>query len=123
MRAGWLLALILATPALGGTAESQKARVIDSDTDRIPEQTVVPVYPEKARRDRIEGEVQVCFDVDRSGRTRRVAVRQSTHRIFEKPSIRAVKASTFRPLKDGQELQVIKSCRTFVFSLQPVAKS
>jgi TonB family protein len=122
MRAGWLLAVILATPIPGGAAEPEEARVIDTDTDRIPVHTVVPVYPKKARRDRIEGEVQVCFDIDRSGRTRRVAVRQSTHRIFERPSIRAVKASTFRPLDDSQKLQVIKSCRTFAFSLQPVKK-
>lgn len=122
MRAEWLLAVVLVLPIPGAAAEPQKARVIDTDTDRIPVHTVVPVYPKKARRDRIEGEVQVCFDIDRSGRTRRVAVRQSTHRMFERPSIRAVKASTFRPLDDSQELQVIKSCRTFAFSLQPVKK-
>lgn len=120
MRARVLVALIILAPAIAGSAEPQQARVIDSKTDRVPEQTVVPVYPKKARRDRIEGEVQVCFEVDRSGRPRRVAVRRSSHRIFERPSLRAVKASTFRPLDDDKELQAIKSCRTFVFSLQPV---
>ena len=122
MRALALLTLLLTMPALGADTEQRRARIIDSDSGRIPLHTIVPVYPEKARRDRIEGEVQVCFDVDRSGRTRRVAVRRSTHRIFERPSIRAVKASTFRPLKDAQDLQSIKSCRTFEFSLQPVEK-
>ena len=122
MRARLLLALIMIAPAISVGAEPQQAQVIDSDTERMPLHTIVPVYPEKARRDRIEGEVQVCFDIDRSGRTRRVAVRRSSHRIFERPSIRAVKASTFRPLDDDEELQAIKSCRTFVYSLQPVPK-
>lgn len=96
------------------------ARVIDEQTERTPKYTVVPKYPRKARRDRVEGEVQVCFDVDKKGRTRRIAVRRSSNRIFEKPSIRAIRASTFLPLQPGEELQAIKSCRTFVFSLVPV---
>ena len=112
--------LFLVVPVLAAEPEQQRAQMIDSDSDRVPLHTVVPIYPDKARRDRIEGEVQVCFDVDRKGRTRRVAVRRSTHRVFERPSIRAVKTSTFRPLNDGQALQPIKSCRTFLFSLQPV---
>lgn len=120
MRELILLTLFLSLSAHGADKEQRRARIIDSDSGRIPLHTVVPVYPEKARRDRIEGEVQVCFDVDRSGRTRRVAVRRSTHRIFERPSIRAVKTSSFRALTDDQTLQSIKSCRTFVFSLQPL---
>jgi len=97
------------------------ARIVDTGLQRIPELTVAPVYPRKARRDRIEGEVQVCFEVDRDGRPRRVAVRRSTHRVFEKPSIRAVKASSFRPLAADAPDPKIKSCRTFVFSLEPTA--
>ncbi len=122
MRTLTLLTLFLALPVLGAETEQRRARIIESDSGRIPAHTIVPLYPEKARRDRIEGEVQVCFDVDRNGRTRRVAVRRSSHRIFERVSIRAVKASTYRPLGDAEDLQSIKSCRTFVFSLQPVEK-
>jgi uncharacterized protein (TIGR02246 family) len=98
------------------------AHVIDSSTNRIPSHTVAPEYPRKARRDRVEGEVQVCFDVDRNGRTHRIAVRNSTHRAFEKPSIKAVRASYFRPVSKDEELQAIKSCRVFIFSLEPVER-
>jgi len=98
------------------------AHVIDSSTNRLPAITVAPEYPHKARRDRVEGEVQVCFDVDRDGRTRRIAVRNSTHRAFEKPSIKAVRASLFRPIGREEPLQAIKSCRTFIFSLEPVER-
>lgn len=89
-------------------------------TDRKPAHTVVPDYPEEARRDRIEGEVQVCFEITREGRTRRVAVRKSTHRIFEKPARRAVKQSTYVPLAEDAAVPAIKACRTFRFSLEPV---
>lgn len=100
--------------------EPVRASIIDSETDRIPLHTVAPEYPRKARRDRIEGEVMVCFDIDRHGRPRRIAVRRSTGRQFEKPSLRAVRASSFRPLEDDEPLQTLKTCRTFVFALVPL---
>ena len=65
-----------------------------SSTDRVPLHTVVPNYPESARRARLEGEVEVCFNVDHFGKTSRVAVRNSTNRVFEKPARDAVKNST-----------------------------
>ena len=89
-------------------------------SDRMPLHTVIPEYPEQARRERVEGEVQVCFEITREGRTRRVAVRKSTHRVFEKPARQAVKQSTYAPLPDDAELPVIKACRTFRFTLEPV---
>lgn len=95
------------------------AIVSDKDVDRFPDHTVAPKYPRKARRDRIEGAVQVCFEVDRKGRPRRVAVRSSSNRAFERPSVRAVKESTFRPLAEDETPSGIKSCRTFIFSLHP----
>ncbi len=88
--------------------------------ERTPLETVVPVYPEKARRERLEGEVQVCFFVDRDGEPYRIAVRKSTHRIFEKPARRAVRASRFVPLKEGEKHSGIKNCRTFTFKLDAV---
>lgn len=108
---GMLLALLLA----GGPAVAD-----DPEPDRTPLQTVVPVYPESARRDRLEGEVQVCFHVDRDGRPYRIAVRTSSHRVFERPSIDAVRASTYVPLDPGQKLPAIKTCRTFRFRLTAV---
>ena len=92
----------------------------NADTDRVPHFTMMPDYPKVARRDRIEGEVQVCFNITRDGRTRRIAVRKSTHRVFEKPAIRAVRASTYEPLPDDVVMSGIKSCRTFRFTLEPV---
>jgi TonB family protein len=112
-------ALILVASAFAVDEQSFVARVIDSSTERVPSHTVVPEYPREARRDRVEGEVQVCFEVNREGRTRRISVRTSTHRAFEKTSIKAVRASRFRPVGRDDPLPAIKSCRTFIFSLEP----
>jgi TonB family protein len=119
----FLAAFIGTAAAYAADETSLVAHVVDSSTNRIPLHTVAPEYPRKARRDRVEGEVQVCFDVDREGRTRRIAVRNSSHRVFEKPSIKAVRASLFRPIGREEPLQAIKSCRTFIFSLEPAERN
>lgn len=93
---------------------------VDTNYDRQPLNTVVPEYPAKARRERIEGEVQVCFDISRKGFPRRIAVRRSTHRYFEKAARDAVRRSTWQPLSPGDTLPAIKACRTFRFALVPV---
>ena len=95
---------------------------IDSDTDRVPLLTAVPDYPEVARRDRIEGSVQVCFNISRRGFPRRIAVRHSTNRVFEKPAMKAVRKSTWQPLPSDVQMSGIKACRTFRFSLVPVSR-
>jgi len=120
MKASALIVLLLVATSLAAEAISV-ARLLREDTDRVPSHTVVPAYPEDARRDRIEGEVQVCYYVDVKGRPYRVAVRKSTNRIFERPSMRAVKASLYVPLQPGEKTSGIKSCRTFRFQLQPRA--
>jgi TonB family protein len=114
----WLLALALVAPSV---AQDNVERV-DSETDRKPLQTMVPDYPEAARRDRVEGEVQVCFDISRRGYPRHVAIRRSTHKVFERPALKAVRQSTWHPVEGGKELSGIKSCRTFRFYLTPVPK-
>lgn len=117
--AGYLLFVIL-IPAAVSAESTTITRYIDEDTDRVPVHTTVPQYPRIARRDRIEGSVRVCYHVDKNGRPYRVAVRSSTHRIFEKPSMRAVKASRYKPLEPGDKTSGIKTCRTFKFELAPV---
>jgi len=109
-------ALVASTFAAAQDAVEQ----IDSSTDRVPLHTIVPDYPEVARRDRVEGEVQVCFDITRDGRPQRIAVRNSTNRLFEKPARKAVRDSTWFPLEKGEVDSGLKACRTFRFSLVPV---
>ena len=101
-------------------AEQGGVQQIDSGAHRTPLRTVVPEYPKIARRDRIEGTVQVCFGITRKGLPRRIAVRNSTNRVFERPSISAIKRSRWVPLAKEETPPAIKTCRTFTFSLVPV---
>ena len=111
----WLLA------AGAATADDGVTQLDNDGHERIPLNTVAPAYPEVARRDRIEGDVQVCFNVDREGRPYRIAVRNSTNRVFEKPAIRAIRASRYQPVPKDREVPAIKTCRTFRFRLESTA--
>ncbi|NIV17539.1 MAG: TonB family protein [Woeseiaceae bacterium] len=116
-----LASLLAGFVAAGSADEVPDVTHVTDDTERQPLHTIVPLYPEKARRERLEGVVKVCFNVTRDGRTRGVRVRESTNRIFEKPSLHAVRASTYQALRPDQQTSGIKSCRTFEFRLIPVA--
>ena len=92
----------------------------DSSTDRVPALTSFPEYPSVARRDRIEGEATVCFKIKLNGKISRPKVESSTHKIFSKPALRAMKNSSFEPLPPGQILTSARTCRTYRFRLDPV---
>lgn len=115
------LAFLAVAAAAAAQDDTSVTHLPDRSGDRKPLNTVVPIYPEKARRQRLEGDVEVCFHVDREGRTSRVRVRNSSHRIFEKPSIVAARASSFMRLSPDRRVAGIKTCRTFRFRLLPVA--
>lgn len=93
---------------------------IDSSTDRVPALTAFPKYPSVARRDRIEGEATVCFKIRANGKISRPSVRSSTHKIFARPAMRAIKKSSFEPIGPNQTLASAKTCRTYRFRLDPV---
>lgn len=115
------LPALLLLAAIAAAEEPRITHFDDGGRERVPMNTVVPAYPAIARRDRIEGDVQVCFNVNRKGRPYRIAVRNSSNRVFEKPAIRAVRASRYHPLPKDQDVPAIKTCRTFRFRLEPVA--
>lgn len=92
----------------------------DTKTDRVPSRTTFPEYPRIARRDRIEGEATVCFMIKADGKISKARVQSSTHRMFSRPSLRAIKKSEFEPLAPGQILGSEKTCRTYRFRLDPV---
>jgi len=93
---------------------------VDSSTDRTPATTAFPQYPRIARRDRIEGDATVCFRVDLEGNIHSVKVKNYSHRIFRRPALQAIKASSFEPLRPDEILQRARSCRTYRFRLMPV---
>jgi TonB family protein len=94
--------------------------VTDSSTDRTPAKTSFPAYPRIARRDRIEGDATVCFKITSDGRIRSVRIKHYSHRIFRRPALRAIKASSFEPLRPDEILSGTRTCRTYRFRLEPI---
>lgn len=113
----------LLLPFAGLTEESTQGGTYLSDTqrERTPAITAFPKYPYVARRDRMEGEATICFTVNAKGQIIRPGVRSSSHRIFEKPALEAIRASTFEPLKPGESKSNLKTCRIFRFRLDPIS--
>lgn len=115
------IALLFFALAVAAQDDVDVTHLLDPAGERKPLQTVVPVYPQRALKDRVQGDVEVCFNVDREGRTSRISVRQSSNRMFEKPSLLAIRASSYKPVEDHEILSGIKTCRIFRFRLDPVA--
>lgn len=120
-RAPFLAALLLPLLALAG--DEADTDFSDSPGERLPAVTAFPKYPSIARRDRIEGEAVVCFHIDARGKVIRPSIRSSTHKIFEKPAMRAIRDSSFAPLPEGEKPAVAKTCRTYRFRLDPVREA
>ena len=77
--------------------------------------TALPAYPADAQRDRAAGETTVCFDVDSRGRVVRPSVSNSTHESFERPAIKAIRASTFMPIAKDRIRSGSEMCRVYNF--------
>lgn len=116
-------ALMVLAPGLLADEIMRTTHVFDSSTDRTPAKTAFPNYPRIARRDRIEGDAQVCFRIDKRGRIRKPRVREVSHPIFKRAALRAIRESSFEPLRPHQILSTSLTCRTFRFRLEPVLAS
>lgn len=123
---GGMLALagLLTLSAAGASADEQvvsrTTHFVDSSSDRTPAKTSFPTYPKIARRDRIEGDATICFRIDIDGRVKSAKVQSYTHRIFRRPALRAMKASSFEPLGPNEMFSTARSCRTYRFRLEPI---
>lgn len=120
-----ILALVFALPGARAQSNVVTMDALDpwdskDDTERAPIHTIVPEYPEKAWLERIEGDVEVCFYITRGGRPYNVRVRKSDNRIFERSARNAVELSWFEAIPRDEKVPQIKTCRTFLFRLEPV---
>lgn len=113
--------LVMVETSLADSKVTRITHVEDASSDRTPLVTAVPKYPEAARRDRIEGEATVCYTIDVRGKIRRPTVKKSSHRMFAKPALRAIKQSSYEPLQGDDKASVARACRTYRFLLNPVA--
>lgn len=109
-----------ATTSFSAEQEAGVRHFVDSSTDRSPALTAFPKYPSVARRDRIEGEATVCFKIRANGKISRPVVTATSHKIFSKPALRAIRKSSFEPIGPGQILATARTCRTYRFRLDPI---
>lgn len=81
--------------------------------------TVAPTYPAAALRQEREGYVIVQFSVTANGSVDTVQVSESTHPVFERAAIDAVRKFRFRPqIVDGTPVAVDGVQRRITFTLQ-----
>ena len=116
-----MVLLLVSALAIAEEDGAVVTHLFDTSTNRVPFVTAFPKYPSVARRDRIEGEATVCFKIKTNGKISRPSMRNSSHKIFVRPTLRAIKKSTFEPLGPNQILATAKTCRTYRFRLEPVA--
>lgn len=112
--------LLVSAVAPAQEIATQKFHFVDTSTDRTPAKTAFPIYPQVARRDRIQGDATVCFKVDLNGRIHSIKVKNYSHRIFRRPALRAIKDSSFESLQPHEVLTTARTCRTYRFRLEPI---
>jgi hypothetical protein len=108
-----VLALIAGGQAPAEVAGYRDFLGSDSQPQRTPAVTAFPEYPDEAQQ--VEGETTVCFDVDSRGRVVRPSISSSTHRFFERPTIKAIRASTFMPIAKDLIRSGSEMCRVYLF--------
>ena len=114
---GALIALGLIVVDPTSAQEAGHLTALNSQLGRTPAITAVPEYPDDAIRDRREGETTVCFGVDSRGRVIRPGIRSSTHEIFDRPAIKAIRASKYEPLLAVRGHAPSALCRIYRFDL------
>jgi protein TonB len=78
-----------------------------ADRAALPLVRVDPQYPPQAQRQKLEGWVQVRFTISTVGSVKDPAVVKSSHSVFEKNAIQAVRKWKYQPqLKAGKPVEV-----------------
>ena len=65
--------------------------------------SVVPVYPELAKRAGLEGTVHIRVWLDKEGRVREALVQKSSAEIFNEPALAAARQMVFTPAVQGNQ--------------------
>jgi protein TonB len=91
----------------GALDEKMETAFSLSEIDQKPRAVyqAAPLYPGEMRGKKVEGCVTLLFVVDATGKVRNPRVEKSTHPVFEKPALDAVKQWKFEPaVKGGQRV-------------------
>lgn len=101
-----------ATPAATPSAPS-------NDSEVIPLNQVLPVYPDSARRRGIEGYVKLAFTITADGKVENVRVIEaSPENVFNREARRAAVRWRFAPRREGGQLVEREAVKTLQFRLE-----
>ena len=87
-------AFFFTNQSLGGDWPQGKP---EYEGDYTPVVGVTAPYPKKAYKKKLEGFVELGFQVNSEGRTELIEVIKSTHKIFEKISVSALSKARYIP--------------------------
>ena len=93
--------------------------MVTSDSPLVLVMGVRPAYPRAATQQSLEGYVIVRFDVGGNGLVSNVSVVESSHRVFERPSIQAAERMRFQPrVVDGIPIETRGVHYRFTFEME-----
>lgn len=115
--------LLLAFFGAGFVSLAVHADSGETTTDRRAMVSSSPKYPTKARNERIEGDVTVCYTIDARGKVRRPYVKKTSDRVFNRAAVRAAKAIIYEAAAPGASNDRAPACSTYRFRLQPDSAS
>ena len=106
-------------PTPTGHSETGSTGIGYADSPVVSIVNVQPEYPLSASERGIEGYVIVRFDVTATGTVANVSIIESSHRIFEKPAMRAAERARYKPrVIDGSPLTTTGLQKLFRFELE-----
>ncbi|MEM9533369.1 MAG: energy transducer TonB [Pseudomonadota bacterium] len=124
-----LLGLTLTATGEAGSTENGREPPVEDfvpmehadsvDSPPIPIKVPTAGYPRDAIRRELSGAATACFTVDRKGRVRNPSVVETSHELFRKPTLKAIRKATFKPARLGADSVATSYCRTYRFSLEP----
>ncbi|MDA0708489.1 MAG: energy transducer TonB [Proteobacteria bacterium] len=79
------------------TSVAVSGQTSDKIIEYRPTVRLAPQYPFRAIEEKIEGFVVVSFTIDTEGNTKNIRAVDSSHKMFERNTIKAVERFKFRP--------------------------
>lgn len=108
-----------AAPAAPAVAPAAAQSAPSNDSEVIPLNQVLPIYPDSARRRGIEGYVKLAFTITVNGKVENVRVVESSPaNVFDREARRAAVRWRFSPRNEGGRLVAREAVKTLQFRLE-----
>ena len=107
------------------TPQQKQSTGAEQQLDEFPKPVTqkMPVYPEEARKDKIEGEVYVEVSIDTAGRVWNARILKSSQPVLNQAALDAAKQWTFTPAVKDKKKVAITITMPFRFKLSDEEKS